>query len=664
MTSELQKKIIDTIRFLAVDAVEKANSGHPGMPMGCAPAAYVLWSRHIRFNPQEPRWPNRDRFILSAGHGSMLLYAMLHLTGYDVTMDDLKAFRQWHSRTPGHPEFRDTAGVEATTGPLGQGISNAVGFALSQRMLAARMNGSGKFPIDNFIYGICSDGDLMEGVASEAASLAGHLKLGNMVFIYDDNHVSLAGATDVTFTEDRNKRFEAYGWHVQRVDDGNDVEAIDRAIIAAKADPRPSLISLRTILGYGAPHKGNTFEAHGSPLGKEETKAAKENLGWPLEPTFLVPPEVRQFWAARVEEVKKGYEAWSQQFTEWQRANPDKAKLWEKLTKKELPKDLAEQLASVVNTSAPEATRKHGQAVLQKAAALVPGLVGGSADLDPSTFTYIKDGGDLAPDSYSGRNIHFGVREHGMGAIVNGLAYDDFFTPYSATFFVFSDYMRPPMRLAAISRLQSIFVFTHDSIFLGEDGPTHQPIEQLAAVRVIPNMELWRTADGVETAAAWAAAIERKDGPTAFAFTRQKIAPLQRAGKADVRQCMKGAYALNDVSDPDVVIIATGSEVPLAQATLPLLDKGLKVRLVSMPCVERFLKWSRDEQRKLVPHGKARLVAVEAAGGIDWYRIVGSEGLVCGIDRFGASAPEKALAEGYDFTPPKLAARIAKFLSA
>ena len=662
MTPELQKKSIDTIRFLCVDAVEKANSGHPGICMGAAPMAFVLWSRHLRFNPNEPRWANRDRFVLSAGHGSMLVYAMLHLAGFDVTMDDIKSFRQYGSKTPGHPEFHDTPGVEATTGPLGQGISNAVGMALSQRMLAARMNGGTSFPIDNFVYGICSDGDLMEGVASEACSLAGHLKLGNLIFFYDDNLVSLAGHTDVTFTEDRDKRFEAYGWHVQHVSDGNDVEGIDRALRAAKADPRPSLISVRTVLGYGSPHKANSHEAHGSPLGKEEVKATKQNLGWPLEPTFLVPDEVRQFWAGRIEEQKKGYEDWQRRFADWQRANPQKAKLWSALADQQFPEDLPEQLAAAVPTTASEATRKHGQAILQKAAQLVPGLVGGSADLDPSTFTYVKDGGDVTPTNFGGRNIHFGVREHGMGAVVNGLAYDGFFVPYSATFLLFADYMRPPIRLASLSRLKSIFVFTHDSIFLGEDGPTHQPIEQLASLRCIPNIEVWRPADGVETAAAWAAAIERQDGPSALALTRQKVPALQRATPANVRQALRGAYALVDVENPELVILATGSEVATAQQALEFLDKSLRVRLVSMPCVERFLKWSGDEQRKLIPHGRARIVAVEAAGGLDWYRLIG-DGLMVGIDRFGASAPEKALADAYQMTPQKVAGRISKWLA-
>ena len=659
MTPELQQKCINTIRFLAIDAIEKANSGHPGMPMGCAPIAFVLWSRHLRFHPHEPRWANRDRFVLSAGHGSMLLYAMLHLTGYQVSMDDLKSFRQWKSKTPGHPEFHDTPGVEATTGPLGQGLSNAVGMALSQKMLAAQTGA----PLDNFIYGICSDGDLMEGVASESCSIAGHLKLGNLIFLYDDNLVSLAAHTDVTFTEDRDQRFEAYGWHVQHVQDGNDVEAIDKAITNAKADPRPSLISVRTVLGYGSPHKANTHDAHGSPLGKDETRATKENLGWPLEPAFLVPDEVRQFWAGRIEEVKKGYEEWHARFSKWQSDNPQKLQLWNALSGRETPADLPEQLAAVVaNVTAAESTRKHGQAVLQRAAALVPGIVGGSADLDPSTFTYLKDCGDAQPGNYRGRNIHFGVREHAMGAIVNGFAYDGFYIPYSATFLLFCDYMRPPMRLAALSELQSIFVFTHDSIFVGEDGPTHQPIEQLAAMRAIPNLEIWRPADGLETAASWASALERKDGPSAFAFSRQKLQPLQRSRPADIRECMKGAYALNDVAEPEVVLIATGSEVPLAQASLPLLESKYRVRLVSMPCVEKFLKMPGDEQRKLIPHGKAKLIALEAAGGLDWYRIIG-DGLMLGIDRFGASAPEKALADAYDLTPAKVAGKISKWLS-
>jgi transketolase len=670
ITPELQEKCVNTIRMLAVDAVEKANSGHPGMPMGAATMAFVLWSRHLRFDPKEPRWANRDRFILSAGHGSMLLYALLHLAGFDLTLEDLKQFRQLHSKTPGHPEFRDTPGVEATTGPLGQGIANAVGFALSARMLAARVNPTkpgGFMPVDHYVYGICSDGDLMEGVASEAASLAGHWKLGNLVFLYDDNHISLAGPTEVTFTEDRDARFRAYGWHVQQVADGNDAEAIDRAIRAAQAEKdKPSLISVRTVIGYGSPNKANSEEAHGSPLGKEETKKTKEKLGWPLEPTFLVPDEVRAFWAARIEELRGQHEEWKRGFSRWQKEEPAKAGLFQKLAGLEVPGDLADKLLEAVSgMAAPESTRKLSQAVLQKAAELIPALVGGSADLDPSTFTYLKGGGDVQPGSYQGRNLHFGVREHGMGSIVNGFAYDGFFLPYSATFLPFADYMRPPIRLAALSRLRSIFVFTHDSIFLGEDGPTHQPIEQLATLRAIPFMETWRPADAIEVAASWTAALTREDGPSILVFSRQKLPALQRTAPAEVRKILRGAYALVEPKlaageEPELVVIATGSEVSLAQEMLKSLKPELaaRTRIVSMPCVERFLKWPREEQRKLLPHDTAaKLVAVEASGGLDWYRIVG-DGMVVGIDRFGASAPEKALADAYGFTPAKVAAKI------
>jgi len=661
---ELLKKAIDTIRFLAVDAVENANSGHPGMPMGAAPMAHVLWTRHLRFNPKDPRWPNRDRFVLSAGHGSMLIYALLHLAGFDVTLDDLKKFRQLHSKTPGHPEFRDTPGVEATTGPLGQGISNAVGIALSQKMLAARV---GDDLIDNYVYGICSDGDLMEGVSSEASSIAGHLGLGNLIFLYDDNRVSLAGPTEITFTEDRLERYRAYGWHTAQVDDGNDTEAIDRAIREAKQETRrPSLIAVRTVIGYGSPNKANTFEAHGSPLGKDEVKLTKQKLGWPVEPTFLVPDDVRALWAGRVEELKKVYDSWQQKLAQW-RKDPAHARLWDQYANREVPRDLPEQLAKVVaSTTAPEATRKVSQAVLQAAAEVVPSLVGGSADLDPSTFTYLKGRGDVKRDGYGARNVHFGVREHGMGAIVNGFAYDGFFIPYGATFLLFSDYMRPPIRLAALSKLQSLFVYTHDSIFLGEDGPTHQPIEQLAALRAIPNIQVWRPGDPLEVAATWAAALERKDGPTVLVFTRQKLPPLQRATPGDIRKVLRGAYTLVESDgDPELVIVATGSELPASQEALKFLDAGLRARtrLVAMPCVERFLQWTGEEQRKLIPHDtRTRLVAVEAAGGLDWYRIIG-DGLMVGIDRFGASAPEKALADAYGMTPQKIAGRIGKWMA-
>jgi len=659
LTADLHRSCVNTLRFLAVDAVEKANSGHPGMPMGAAEMAFVLWSRHLRWNPRDPRWQNRDRFVLSAGHGSMLIYALLHLGGFDVSMDDLKQFRQLHSRTPGHPEFGLTPGIEATTGPLGQGISNAVGMAVSSKMMAARF---GSDLIDHYVYGICSDGDAMEGVASEACSLAGHLALGNLIFLYDDNHISIEGATEVTFTEDVGKRFEAYGWHVQKVD-GMDPEAVDRALIAAKAErDRPSLIQCRTTIGYGAPHKANTGEVHGSPLGKDETRRAKEHLGWPQEPAFLVPEPVKKTWEQRLEENRRAYEEWQGKLAALRRS--EKAALWTQLSRERtLPQDLAEQLAgAVAGAKMPEATRKLSQSVIQKAAALVPAMAGGSADLEPSCFTAIKDGGDIDAGKHEGRVFHFGVREHGMGAVLNGLAYEGNFIPFGSTFLLFSDYMRPPIRLAALSGLQSIFVYTHDSIYLGEDGPTHQPVEQLCALRAIPNIQLWRPADGVEVAAAWAAALERRDGPTVMALTRQKLPALPR--QADVRAALRGAWTVIDAEQPELVLIATGSEVAAAAGAIAHLPEDLRARtrLVSMPCVERFLAWPRDERRKLIPR-EAKRVAVEAAVGLDWHRIIG-DGLVVGVDRFGASAPEKALADAYDLTPQKIAARIATWLKA
>jgi transketolase len=668
LSPELHKKCVDTIRFLAVDGVEKANSGHPGMPMGAATMAFVLWNRFLKYDPRAPRWANRDRFVLSAGHGSMLIYSLLHLAGFDVQMDDLKSFRQLHSRTPGHPEFGETPGVECTTGPLGQGISNAVGFALSAKLLAARVNkpsSTGWVPVDHYVYGIAGDGCLMEGVSAESASFAGHHELGNLIFFYDDNQITIEGATNITFTEDRLARYAALGWHVQQVADGNDAEAIDAAIRAAQAEKKkPSLIAVRSVIGYGAPHKAGTRHAHGEPLGKEELKATKEALGWPLEPTFLVPDEVRAVWAARGAESQAAADKWREEFARWSSEHPDLAALFRKLETREAPADLAQQLAaSVASITAPESTRKISQAVIQKAAELVPSMVGGSADLEPSCFTAIKAGGDVTPENFGARTLHFGVREHGMGAIVNGLAYDGFFLPHGSTFLIFSDYMRPPIRLAALSKLRSTFVFTHDSIFLGEDGPTHQPVEQLAALRAIPNLEVWRPADGVETAAAWASALTRQGGPTLISLTRQKTAVLARTQPFDVSVASRGAYVVADSEGaPDVVIVATGSEVGSAQAAIKLLSPGTKARLVSMPCTEKFLAWPKAEREALIPPA-ARCVAVEAAGGLDWYRIVG-RGLVCGIDGYGASAPEKALADHYGFTPEKLAARISAWLAA
>ena len=667
LSPELHKKCVDTIRFLAADGVEKANSGHPGMPMGAATMAFVLWNRFLRYDPRAPRWANRDRFVLSAGHGSMLLYSLLHLAGFDVKMEDLKSFRQLHSRTPGHPEFGETPGVEATTGPLGQGISNAVGMALSAKLLAARVNtpsSTGFVPVDHFVYTIAGDGCLMEGVAAEAASFAGHHQLGNLIAFYDDNQITIEGETNITFTEDRMARYAALGWHVQQVDDGNDAVAIEAAIRAAQAETKkPSIIAVRTVIGYGAPHKHGTRHAHGEPLGKEEMKGAKEALGWPLEPTFLIPDDVKAVWGARGAANMAAADQWREELARWAGEHPDKAALFRKLETREVPADLAKQLAaSVASVTAAESTRKLSQTIIQRAAELVPSMVGGSADLEPSTFTAIKAGGDVTPENFAGRTLHYGVREHGMGAIVNGLAYDGFFLPHGATFLIFSDYMKPPIRLAALSKLRATFVFTHDSIFLGEDGPTHQPIEQLAGLRAIPNLQVWRPADPTETAAAWAAALSRQEGPTLLSLTRQKIAPIARSGPFDVEVALRGAYTVSDAQGaPELVVVATGSELASAQAAIKLLPNAARTRLVSMPCTERFLAWPKAEREALIPPGAA-CVAVEASGGLDWYRIIG-RGLVVGIAGYGASAPEKALADAYGFTPEKIAAKISAFLA-
>ncbi len=656
---ELTTKCVNTIRMLAADAVQQANSGHPGMPMGSADMAYVLWTRHLRFDPGEPRWLGRDRFILSAGHGSMLLYGLLHLSGFDLAIDDLKKFRQLHSRTPGHPEFRHTAGVEVTSGPLGQGFGNGVGFALGQAMLSAKL-GPGNPVEDHFVYAICSDGDLMEGVSAEAASFAGHHGLGRLVYLYDDNGITIDGKTSITFSEDVTKRFEAYGWHVQSVD-GRDHGAIGRALDAAKAElARPSLIRVRTTIGFGAPKKAGTSGVHGAALGEEELLATKKNLGWPLEPRFLVPDDVRAFWSAVQAEKRAVRAAWDGKTEAWRAANPEKAALLDAHLSRALPPGLRAKLLE--GADAADATRKLSQATIQKVAALVPAVVGGSADLAESNNTDIKGGGSVAAGSYAGRNVHYGIREHAMGAIANGLAYDGLFIPFSGTFLIFSDYMRPSVRLAALSGVQSIYVWTHDSIFLGEDGPTHEPVEHLTALRAIPNLHLVRPADGLETAAAWAHALERRDGPTGLVLTRQKLAKLNRSA-FDPADLARGGYVVREAPGATVTVVATGSEVGTAQAALALLaEKGIKARLVSMPCLACFEAQPADYREKVFPSSH-RIAAVEAARGLEWWRLVGKDGLVIGVDRFGASAPEKALAEEYGFTPARIAERIERWLA-
>jgi transketolase len=657
---ELVERAVNTIRMLSADAVQQANSGHPGMPMGAADMAFVLWTRHLRFDPDEPRWLGRDRFLLSAGHGSALLYSLLHLCGFDCTLEDLKKFRQFGARTAGHPEFGHLPGVEITSGPLGQGFANGVGFALGQSMLSAKL-GPGNPVADHFTYAIVSDGDLMEGVAAEAASFAGHQKLGRLVYLYDDNGITIDGKTSITFAgEDVTRRFEAYGWHVQAVE-GRDHAAIHKAIEAAKADPRPSLIRVKTVIGYGSPKKAGTSGVHGAPLGDEELKATKEALGWPVEPRFLVPDDVRTFFGQVVAEKQVQKRAWQEQADGWRKQNPVQSAELDAHVTRWVPARIQDRLLEA--GPAADATRKLSAGAINRAAPIVPSLVGGSADLAESNLTEIKGAGHYAPATPAGRNIPFGIREHAMGAIANGLAYDGLFIPFTATFLQFADYMRPAIRLAALAKLQSIYVFTHDSIFLGEDGPTHQPIEHLTALRCIPNLHVVRPVDGEEVAVGWAHALTRREGPTAMAFTRQKLAPLVRDGAFDAAAAARGGYVVNAPAGATFTVMATGSEVPLAQAALALLAaKGKVGRLVSVPCLQCFEAQPQAWRDEVLPPGLPA-AAIEAATGLEWWRHTGKDGLVIGIDRFGASAPEKALAEAYGLTPAKVADRLAAWLA-
>jgi transketolase len=671
LSTDLEQLCVQTIKFLSADAVERAKSGHPGAPMGAAAMAFVLWTKFLRFDPGDPAWTDRDRFVLSAGHASMLLYSLLHLSGFDLSLDDLRAFRQWGSKTPGHPEWGHTPGVEATTGPLGQGFGNGVGMALAHRMARARFPRLGHC-LEGRVFGIVSDGDLMEGVSSEAASLAGHWGLGNLTYLYDDNHITIEGPTTLAWSEDVERRFQAYGWHTQRIDghDRGQVEAGLRAAVAEEG--RPSLILARTTIGEGAPKKAGTSRAHGEPLGAEELAGAKAAAGW-AHPAFFVPEEVRGFFGKRAEEHRRARVAWDARFEAARREAPEEAARWDAFWSRSIPGDLEARLAAAaVNGEDTAATRAWSGKVLQAAAAALPGLVGGSADLSPSTLTDIAGGGSVAPEGlragapvdFAGRTLHFGVREHAMGAIVNGMALHGGFLPFGATFLIFSDYMRPAIRLAALSGLRSIFVFTHDSILLGEDGPTHQPIEQLPSLRLIPNLEVWRPADGFETAVAWAAALRRDSGPSALALTRQKLAPLRRARPADVAEIGRGGYVLDREAGPKAhaVLIGTGSEVPLAQAAAAFLaERGHPTRVVSMPCVERFQAQSEAYRREVLPEG-ARIVVIEAAQTDPWCALVGADALRIGLNRFGASAPAEVLAKELGFTPEAVASRIAHWL--
>ena len=672
VSTDLDTLCVQTIKFLSADAVEKANSGHPGTPMGAASMAFVLWSKFLRFDPAEPRWIGRDRFVLSAGHASMLLYSLLHLFEFDMPMEEIQRFRQWGSRTPGHPEFGFAPGVEATTGPLGQGFGNGVGMALGQKMVQARFPKLGRI-LDGRVFGLVSDGDLMEGVSSEAASLAGFWRLGNLIYLYDDNHISIEGSTGLAFTEDVETRFQAYGWHTRRIN-GEDRGEVETALQEAVAETeRPSLILARTIIGQGAPTKQGTAKAHGEPLGKDELERAKEDAGWPLEPSFLIPLEVRDRFHALTEEKRRGRKAWDEKFRAAREEAPEETAPWDQLWGRAIPADLEARLAASVRPPAQQATRAWSGKVIQAAAAAIPSLVGGSADLSPSTITDIDGGGSVVPEglvpgkpvNYRGRTFHFGVREHGMGTIVNGLALHGAWIPFGATFLVFSDYMRASIRLAALSELRSIFVFTHDSVFLGEDGPTHQPIEHLGSLRLMPDLEVWRPADGIETAVAWAAALRREHGPTALVLTRQKLAPLTRAGEPDLAAIGKGGYVLSDPAGgtkAHAVLLATGSETPLIQAAAALLqERGIPVRVVSMPCVERFQGLPERDRAAVLPEG-SRFVVVEAAQTDAWCAIVGKDALRIGINRFGASAPAGVIAKELGFTPEAVADRVAGWL--
>ena len=655
--AKLAEQAVKTIQMLAVDGVEKAGCGHPGAPMGLAAITFEIWMRQLRVDPKDPAWPNRDRFVLSCGHASMLLYAMLHLSGHDVSLDDLKNFRQWDSKTPGHPEAHHTPGVETTTGPLGQGIANAVGMATSIKMMAARF---GDELFDARVFGIASDGDMMEGLSGEACSLAGHLGLGNLVFFYDDNRITIDGGTDLAFSEDVGKRYEAFGWHVQYID-GHDHAAIREALDdACDEKQRPSLIVARTRIGKGSPNKENSAKAHGEKLGEDEVVATKKNIGWPTEPTFLVPDEVKALFAERAEQVGELRKSWLGKLTAY-RADAANAQRYDALVERRVPSDLLDQLVAAIPDKA-AATRVTSGVLQQTVAQQVPSLMGGSADLTPSTKTYINDSGSLRKGDFSGRNVHFGVREHAMGAFANGVALSDGFIPYTATFLVFSDYMRPAMRLAALSQLQSLFIFTHDSVYLGEDGPTHQPVEHFWALRVIPNLDLVRPCDALECAASWVHALSRTKGPTAFALTRQNVPNLPRPDGFDPKQMLRGAYVIDDAADPDVVIVATGSEVAVAlEAKRGLADTGKAIRVVSAPCWDQFERQPQDYRDSIIPPGSRR-VAIEIGITSPWRGLVGLDGLVIGHDAFGHSAPWETIRSQFGHDPDSVTKRIREWM--
>ncbi len=659
---QIAQESINTIRMLAVDAIQKANSGHPGMPMGAAPMAYVLWQQFLHHNPANPAWPNRDRFILSAGHGSMLLYALLYLSGYDLSLDDIKNFRQWGSNTPGHPEYGHTPGVEMTTGPLGQGLASSVGMAIAERHLASRFNRPGFPLVDHFTYVIAGDGDLMEGISHEAASLAGTLQLGKLICLYDDNHISIEGSTELAFTEDRMVRFNAYGWQTLVVEDGNDLEAIATAIRSARDDSsRPSLIAIRTHIGYGSPHKQDTADAHGSPLGADEIVLTREKLDWPSDGDFWVPEAVLEYFQNLSRQGAEQEQKWNKLVEGYGREYPEMAGQWESVVKGILPAGWEQNLPEYPADAKGMATRVVSGKVINALAPGIPAMMGGSADLAPSNKTEISDAGYFAAGHYEGRNIHFGVREHGMGAALNGMALHGGIIPYGGTFLVFSDYMKPAIRLAAMMGRQVVYVFTHDSIGLGEDGPTHQPIEHLAALRAIPGLIVIRPADANETAAAWQVALQQRNSPTALILTRQNVPTMSLDCNLVHEGVARGAYIVSDpaTEQPEIILLATGSEVSLAVEAGKLLScQGISSRVISMPSWELFDQQPADYRESILPLSIPIRVSIEAGSTQGWHRYVGDKGITIGIDHFGASAPSQVLYKEFGLTADQIVKKV------
>ncbi len=660
--SELSNKSINSIRTLSIDAIQKANSGHPGLPMGAAPMAYVLWKNHMNIDPANPLWDNRDRFILSAGHGSMLLYSLLHLSGFNVTMDDIKNFRQWGSKTPGHPEYGMTSGVETTTGPLGQGIAYGAGMAIAERMLAARFNRPGFEIVDHYTFVLTGDGCLMEGVSAEAASLAGHLKLGKLIYLYDSNDISLDGPTSMTFTEDVAKRYESYGFQVITVKNGDtDLAAIEKAIKEAKQETsKPSMIIIKTTIGFGSPNKSGKADSHGAPLGKDEVALVKKNFGVDPEKHFEIYDDVYTDFGTIAQRGKSARLSWESMFEKYCEEYPELGDLYKKMKNLEISGHV-EEFLPVFETGAKIATRSANGKVLGAMARNVPWLIGGDADLSCSTKTAIGSEKWISADDFSGRNIHFGVREHAMGAIANGISYYGFFKPFTATFFSFVDYMRPALRLASLSKLETVFVFTHDSLAVGEDGPTHQPVEQLASIRCIPGLTTIRPADANETSVAWKYILENRNTPVALILTRQDIPVLDRLIYAPAAEALKGGYIISDCEDPEIVIIATGSEVHIAlEAAEELKNKGKKIRVVNMFSVEIFEKQSTDYKENVLPESLKKRLVVEAGSSFGWHKYAKDSGIIISVDRFGESAPGNVVLEKFGFTSENIVNSILK----